>query len=132
VTKLSARLQMPIQLIFIQNESASSRRLRFTTIFIAENATLARSNNHFDCQYEIAGYLRPLSHLKNNMLGNHTNEAFARVEIDALLMVQGWKVQDTNTFRFEVVMAQQDVALNKAKATFKALLAHCFTPEALA
>ncbi|MDP3798600.1 MAG: DEAD/DEAH box helicase family protein [Polaromonas sp.] len=33
-----------------------------------------------------------------------TNEAFARVKIDALLMVQGWNVQDTNAVRFEVVM----------------------------
>lgn len=33
-----------------------------------------------------------------------TNEAFARVKIDALLMAQGWNVQDTNAVRFEVVM----------------------------
>ena len=33
-----------------------------------------------------------------------TNEAFARVKIDAFLMVQGWNVQDTNAVRFEVVM----------------------------
>lgn len=33
-----------------------------------------------------------------------TNEAFARVKIDALLTAQGWNVQDTNAVRFEVVM----------------------------
>ena len=33
-----------------------------------------------------------------------TNEAFARVKIDALLMAQGWNVQDTNAVRFEAVM----------------------------
>lgn len=33
-----------------------------------------------------------------------TNEAFARVKIDALLRAQGWDIQDTNAVRFEVVM----------------------------
>ena len=33
-----------------------------------------------------------------------TNEAFARVKIDALLAAQGWNIQDTNAVRFEVVM----------------------------
>lgn len=33
-----------------------------------------------------------------------TNEAFARVKIDALLAGQGWNIQDTNAVRFEVVM----------------------------
>lgn len=33
-----------------------------------------------------------------------TNEAFARVKIDALLAAQGWNTQDTNAVRFEVVM----------------------------
>lgn len=31
-----------------------------------------------------------------------TNEAFARVKIDALLAVQGWDVLDTNAVRSEV------------------------------
>ncbi len=31
-----------------------------------------------------------------------TNEAFARVKIDALLAAQGWDVLDTNAVRFEV------------------------------
>ncbi|MDI9332705.1 MAG: DEAD/DEAH box helicase family protein [Alphaproteobacteria bacterium] len=34
-----------------------------------------------------------------------TNEAFARVKIDAMLLAQGWDIQDTNTVRFEVVLA---------------------------
>ena len=34
----------------------------------------------------------------------NTNEAFARVKIDALLAMQGWNIQDTNAVRFEVVM----------------------------
>jgi type I restriction enzyme R subunit len=34
-----------------------------------------------------------------------TNEAFARVKIDALLAAQGWNTQDTTTVRFEVVLA---------------------------
>lgn len=33
-----------------------------------------------------------------------TNEAFARVKIDALLAAQGWNIQDTNAVRYEVVM----------------------------
>jgi predicted type IV restriction endonuclease len=33
-----------------------------------------------------------------------TNEAFARVQIDALLTAQGWNIQDTNCVRFEVVI----------------------------
>ncbi len=33
-----------------------------------------------------------------------SNEAFARVKIDALLAAQGWNTQDTNAVRFEVVM----------------------------
>ena len=33
-----------------------------------------------------------------------TNEAFARVKIDALLAAQGWNTQDTNAVRFEVVL----------------------------
>ena len=37
-----------------------------------------------------------------------TNEAFARVKIDALLMAQGWNVQDTNAVRFEVVMPRSE------------------------
>ena len=31
-----------------------------------------------------------------------TNEAFARVKIDALLSAQGWDTLDTNAVRFEV------------------------------
>jgi len=31
-----------------------------------------------------------------------TNEAFARVKIDALLTAQGWDTFDANTVRFEV------------------------------
>ena len=31
-----------------------------------------------------------------------TNEAFARVKIDALLAAQGWDTLDTNAVRFEV------------------------------
>jgi type I restriction enzyme R subunit len=31
-----------------------------------------------------------------------TNEAFARVKIDALLAAQGWNTLDTNAVRFEV------------------------------
>ena len=33
-----------------------------------------------------------------------TNEAFARVQIDALLAAQGWDTQDGNTVRYEVVL----------------------------
>lgn len=33
-----------------------------------------------------------------------TNEAFARVQIDALLAAQGWNPQDTNAVRYEVVL----------------------------
>ncbi len=32
-----------------------------------------------------------------------TNEAFARVKIDALLAAQGWNTQDPNAVRYEVV-----------------------------
>lgn len=35
-----------------------------------------------------------------------TNEAFARVRIDALLGAQGWNTQDTNAVRFEVVLPE--------------------------
>jgi type I site-specific restriction endonuclease len=33
-----------------------------------------------------------------------TNEAFARVKIDALLAAQGWNTQDPNAVRYEVVL----------------------------
>ena len=33
-----------------------------------------------------------------------TNEAFARVKIDALLAAQGWDTLDTNAVRFEVML----------------------------
>ncbi len=34
-----------------------------------------------------------------------TNEAIARVKIDALLAAQGWNTQDTNAIRYEVVLS---------------------------
>ena len=34
-----------------------------------------------------------------------TNEAFARVKIDAQLQAQGWDIQDPNAVRFEVTVA---------------------------
>ena len=33
-----------------------------------------------------------------------SNEAFARVRIDALLAAQNWNIQDANAVRFEVVL----------------------------
>jgi hypothetical protein len=33
-----------------------------------------------------------------------SNEAFARVKIDALLAAQGWDTQDANAVRFEVML----------------------------
>jgi type I restriction enzyme R subunit len=33
-----------------------------------------------------------------------TNEAFARVKIDAMLAAQGWDTRDANTVRFEVML----------------------------
>ena len=38
------------------------------------------------------------------MKGNMTNEAYARVKIDALLAAQGWNPQDTTAVRYEVVL----------------------------
>jgi hypothetical protein len=38
-----------------------------------------------------------------------SNEAFARVKIDALLAAQGWDTLDTNAVRFEVQLAAPDV-----------------------
>jgi type I restriction enzyme R subunit len=34
-----------------------------------------------------------------------SNEAFARVKIDALLAEQGWNTQDRNAVRYEVVLS---------------------------
>lgn len=34
-----------------------------------------------------------------------SNEAFARVKIDALLAAQGWNTQDRNAVRYEVVVS---------------------------
>jgi type I restriction enzyme R subunit len=36
-----------------------------------------------------------------------SNEAFARVKIDALLAAQGWNTQDANAVRYEVVLPDQ-------------------------
>ena len=38
-----------------------------------------------------------------------TNEAFARVKIDALLAAQGWDTLDTNAVRFEVMLDRKSV-----------------------
>ena len=39
-----------------------------------------------------------------------TNEAFARVKIDALLAAQGWNTQDPNAVRYEVVLPDSTLA----------------------
>jgi type I restriction enzyme, R subunit len=42
-----------------------------------------------------------------------TNEAFARVKIDALLAAQGWDALDTNAVRFEVQTSPRLVSLRR-------------------
>ena len=59
-----------------------------------------------------------------------TNEAFARVKIDALLSAQGWDTLDTNAVRFEVI--EQVVALLVEKAIAKDELSRRFGPEVYA
>jgi hypothetical protein len=44
-----------------------------------------------------------------------TNEAFARVKIDALLAAQGWNAQAPNAVRYEVVLPDSTRADISAK-----------------
>jgi type I site-specific restriction endonuclease len=53
-----------------------------------------------------------------------TNEAHARVFIDAQLAEQGWDTKNANAVRYEVTL---DDGTAKAQATFDALLAKTFS-----
>ena len=49
-----------------------------------------------------------------------TNEAFARVKIDALLAAQGWNTHGPNAVRYEVVLpdgTRADYVLSKARSS---------------